>query len=68
MNHSHNLIGYIILGIGWGYYGGLHPKYSGMCQVVPKGNAKIISTKEEAKKIAQYYWWDYEIQEVYENE
>ena len=61
-------IGFRILGAGWGYYGGPHPKYGGMCEVVPKKYAHIISTKEEAKKIAEYYWWDYEIEEVYENE
>ena len=61
-------IGYRILGTGWGYYGGPHPKYGGMCEVVPKKYAHIIPTKEEAKKIAEYYWWDYEIEEVYENE
>ena len=61
-------VGYLVLGTGWGYYGGPHPKYSGMCQVVSKENAKLISTKEKARRIAEYYWWDYEIQEVYENE
>lgn len=61
-------IGYRVLGTGWGYYGGPHSKYSGMCAVMPKKYARIIPSKEEAKKIAEYYWWDYEIEEVYENE
>ena len=61
-------VGYLVLGTGFGYYGGSHPKYKGMCQIVSKENAKLFPTKEEARKIAEYYWWDYEIQEVYENE